>query len=186
MREAQRTLYLAPMSARFEIGMGEVYVYSGQYDEALKAADRALAIDSRNAGVYMLTAYAYAEQQSFAKAAEAAQKCIALGSAIHGRALLGYVLARSGRRTEALNMVDSLQQRWREAKARHTDPDIAIGIAQIYAGLEERQQALDWLERSVGREFYAIYLDIDPTFRTLHAEPRFQAVLKRLRLMESS
>jgi tetratricopeptide (TPR) repeat protein len=182
MREAQRTLYLAPMSARFEVGMGEVYVYSGQYDEALKTADRALAIDSRNAGAYMLRSYAYVEQQSYAKATEAAQNCVALGCDVHGRALLGYILARSGRRTEALNIVDGLQQRWREAEKRPTDPDIAIGIAQVYMGLEEQQRALDWLERSVGREFYAIYLDIDPTFRSLHGEPRFQGVLKRLRL----
>jgi len=182
MREAQRTLYLAPTSARFEIGMGEVYLYSGRYGDALKATDRALAIDSRNFGVYMLRAYAYTEQRSYAQATEAARQCIALGNEVHGRALLGYILARTGRRTEALNIVDDLQQRWREAEKRPTDPDIAIGIAQVYVGLEERQWALDWLERSVGREFYAIYLDIDPTFRSIHGEPRFQGVLKRLRL----
>jgi hypothetical protein len=29
---------------------------------------------------------------------------------------------------------------------------------------------------------YAVYLDIDPVFRSLHDEPRFREVLKRLRL----
>ena len=79
MQEARRTLYLAPMSARFELGMGEVYLSRGDYDDALKAADKALAIDSRNVGVYLLRAFAYVQQQSYAKAAEAAERCIALG-----------------------------------------------------------------------------------------------------------
>ena len=59
---------------------------------------------------------------------------------------------------------------------------MAIRIAQVYVGLEERERALDWLERSIGKEMYAVYLDIDPTFRSLHAEPRFRAMLKILRL----
>jgi len=182
MRAAQNTLYLAPMSARFESGMGEVHLYSGEYDEALKAADRALAIDSRNAEPYLLKAYAYEEQLAHAKAAEAATECIARGCDVHGRALLGYIHARSGNRAQALAIVDSLEARWRATQDRPTDPDLAIGIAQVYAGLGERARALDWLERSVGREMYAVYLDIDPTFRSLHAEPRFQALLKKLGL----
>jgi uncharacterized protein HemY len=81
-----------------------------------------------------------------------------------------------------LSIADSLQERWRQSKERFTDPDIAIGIAQVHAGLGERERALDWLERSLGREMYAVYLDIDPTFRSLHSEPRFQAMRRRLRL----
>ena len=38
---------MAPMAARFEIGIGEVYLYSGRYDDALTATNRALAIDSK-------------------------------------------------------------------------------------------------------------------------------------------
>jgi tetratricopeptide (TPR) repeat protein len=182
MRAAQSTLYLAPMSARFELGMAEVYLYSGRYDEALKAADRALAIDLRSGGAYLTKAYVYGEQRAYAKAVAAAERSIALGFDVHGRAFLGYVYAKSGRRPQALSIVDTLQQQWRDARGRLTDPDVAIGIAQVYAGLGEREQALDWLERSVGREMYASYLDIDPTFRSLHTEPRFQALLKRLGL----
>jgi len=184
IREAQRTLYMAPMAARFEIGIGEVYLYSGRYDDALTATNRALAIDSSNGGAYLVRAYAYSEQQRYAKASEAAAKCIALGCDVHGRALLGYLHARSGRRAQALTIVDTLQARWQKAQGRRTKPDIAIGIAQVYAGLGEHEPALTWLERGVGDAMYSAYLAVDPTFRSLHAEPRFQALLKRVRLAQ--
>jgi TolB-like protein/DNA-binding SARP family transcriptional activator/Tfp pilus assembly protein PilF len=180
--EAQRTLYLAPMTARFEIGAGEVYLYSGRYDEALEAADKALAVDSINAGSYLMTAYAYGEQERYDKAAEAAKKCIALGWDVHGRALLGYVYAKSGRRVEALKLVDTLTARWREKNGKLAVPDVATGIAQIYAGLGDSGRALDWLERAVGTDMYVGYLGIDPTFRSLHSEPRFRTLLKAVGL----
>ena len=182
LREAQRALYLAPMSARFEIGAGEVYLYSGRYDEALEAADRALAVDSINAGSYLLRAYAYGEQHRYDKAVEAATKCIALGWDVHGRAMLGYIYAKSGRRVEALKLVDTLTARWRERSGELAVSDVATGIAQIYTGLGDSGRALDWLERAVGTDMYVGYLGIDPTFRSLHAEPRFRTLLKSVGL----
>ena len=182
LREAQRALYLAPMSARFELGAAEVYLSSGRYDESLEAADKALAVDSINAGSYLTRAYVYAEQQRYDQAAEAAKKCIALGWDVHGRAMVGYIYAKSGRRVEALKLVDTLTASWR---ARNGDPavsDVAVGIAQIYAGLGDPGRALDWLERAVGTDMYVGYLGIDPTFRSLRAERRFRALLKKVGL----
>ena len=184
LQEAQRTLYLAPMSARFEIGVAEVFLYSGRYDEALVAADRALAIDSTNAGTYLVRAYAYGEQQLYDQAIEAARKCIALGWDVHGRSHLGYLYARAGRRVEAQRIAATLtsQRREREESGLAVPPDAATGIARVYAGLGDRARALDWLDRGVGTDSYQVYLGIDATFRSLHAEPRFRALLKKIGL----
>jgi len=175
-------LYLAPLSARFELGAAEVYVSSGRYDEALEAADKALAVDSINAGSYLTRAYVYAEQQRYDQAAEAAAKCIALGWDAHGRAILGYVYAKSGRRVEALKLVDTLTATWRDRKGELAVSDVAIGIAQIYSGLGDPRRALDWLERAVGTDMYVGYLGIDPTFRSLRGEPRFRTLLRSVGL----
>ncbi|MFN2397460.1 MAG: hypothetical protein ABR543_02265 [Gemmatimonadaceae bacterium] len=48
----------------------------------------------------------------------------------------------------------------------------------------EREQALDWLERAVETGAFILYLGIDPTFRSLHPEPRFRALLKKVGLEE--
>jgi hypothetical protein len=49
-------------------------------------------------------------------------------------------------------------------------------------GLADPGRALDWLERAVGPDMYVAYLGIDPTFRSLHAEPRFRTLLKTVGL----
>jgi tetratricopeptide (TPR) repeat protein len=184
LSEAHQTVYSSPVSARFEVGVGEVYLYSGRYDDALAAANRALALDSSIAGAHLVMAYAYGEQQRYAEAAAAAAKCIALGWDVHGRAMLGSIYTRSSRRAEAQQIIDVLQARWRTRTGALRDPDIAIGIAQVYAGLREKQRALDWLEQGARKEMYMVYLGIDPTFKSLVAEPRFRALLERVGLDE--
>ena len=57
-------------------------------------------------------------------------------------------------------------------------------VAQVYVALGDQTRALDWLERGVGTDPYLVYLGIDPTFRPLHAEPRFRVLLKKVGLDE--
>ena len=47
-----------------------------------------------------------------------------------------------------------------------------------------QEQALDWLERTVQRGRWVHVLGIYPPLRSLHAEPRFHALLKKMRLEE--
>jgi serine/threonine-protein kinase len=179
VREAQLTIYLAPLTARFEEGLGEIYLYGGQYDEAIVAADKALAHDSKYTAPYVLQAYAYAQQRMFEKAELALANCNPRACGEVGRPLLGYVYATAGRRTEALRILDTLTARWR---AQHGAPGLAYGIAQVYVGLGEPESALRWLEREAETGDSMLYTGIDPFFRSLHAEPRFRAILKKKRL----
>jgi hypothetical protein len=71
-----------------------------------------------------------------------------------------------------------LTAKWRA----RPDPGLALGLAQIHVGLGERERALEWLERGADAGAYMLYLGVDPTFRPLYGEPRFQALLKRLGL----
>ena len=181
LREARYTVYLAPMSARFEQGVGEVHLFSGRSDEALGAASRAIAFDSTYTAPYFLQAYAYTQQGKLDHAAEVLAKCMALACGDHGRAILGYVYAVSGRRAEARQVVDTLSARWTDG---NEDAGIAFGIAQVYAGLGQPERALDWLERGVETGSYMVYLGVDPLLHSLHGSPRFQALLTKLGLPE--
>ena len=62
---------------------------------------------------------------------------------------------------------------------------IAWSIATIYAGLDEREQALDWLEKAYeAREPWLLIIKTDPHLNPLHSEPRFQALLEKVGLDE--
>lgn len=181
LREAQRTMYLAPMSARFEIGLAQVLYFSGRYNEVMKPFERAIALDANYVRHYcpfrgdVLTA-----QRKYEEATKAYSECIARGA--DARQALAYAYAASGQRDKALSLLDTLRARWQDGKRVGSKDADAIGIATALMGLGEREQALDWLERSVAHGHWIIYLGINPIFRPLHAEPRFRAVLKRVGL----
>jgi tetratricopeptide (TPR) repeat protein len=176
LRAARVALYLAPTSARFESAVGEIHLFAGRYDEALAAAERALALDSTYLGSYYVRAHAYALRGSHEQARQAWRECVARGC---DATEFGYLDAITGRPAEARRVLDTLRARW--SGSGRTDAT-AIGIATVLVGLGEHEQALDWLERGTIPGTFILYLGINPYLRPLHAEPRFQAVLRRVRL----
>jgi predicted Zn-dependent protease len=166
------------MSARFENAIGEIQLCADRPDEALAAAGRALALDSAYAAPHFLRAYAYLRQRRLGDAEASLRACLARDCGDSGVALLAHVHALLGRREEALRGAAVLTAKWRA----RPDPGLALGLAQIHVGLGERERALEWLERGADAGAYMLYLGVDPTFRPLYGEPRFQALLKRLGL----
>ncbi len=92
-------------------------------------------------------------------------------------ALLGYALAKSGKETEARGV---LQELLKLSTERHVSPH---NIALIYNGLGEQDDTLAWLERGFKeRDPGTVFLKVGPKWNNLHADPRFQDVLRRLGL----
>jgi serine/threonine protein kinase/TolB-like protein/Flp pilus assembly protein TadD len=183
MRQAQLTVYMAPMSARFEIGLAQVRYFSGRYEEALKSVERAIAFDPTYATAYCpMRGHMLLGQRKYADATKVWNECSASGADV--RPDLAYVYAIAGHRDKALSLLDTLRARWHGGKPEGARDAVATNIATVLMGLDEREQALDWLERSAVRGHWTVYLGINPIFRPLHAEPRFRAILKRVGLGE--
>jgi tetratricopeptide (TPR) repeat protein len=88
---------------------------------------------------------------------------------------LGLVYGLSGRRNEALKILDDLKNR-----SNHK-PSYAADIALVYTGLNERDQAFAWLEKAYVERFNPSIL-ARPAFDMLRSDPRFQDLLRRLGL----
>ena len=85
--------------------------------------------------------------------------------------------ALSGRTAEAEG---ELARMVRAAEKRYVSP---FDIATVYAALDRPEPALDWLERAVEQRAQPINcVKQDPSFRTFHSLPRFQAILERMQL----
>ncbi len=90
---------------------------------------------------------------------------------------LGRVYARSGKRAEALKLVDELKEL---SKRQYVSSNF---IAEIHAGLGERDKAFEWLKKSFEeRSIGILFLKNDPLWDDLRSDPRFTDLVRRIGL----
>jgi tetratricopeptide (TPR) repeat protein len=92
-------------------------------------------------------------------------------------AALAYAYALSGRRADALRIIEDLKRR---SERMYIPPSL---IAFIYAGLGEKDKAFEWMEKAyVGRDFLMSVLNVEPLFDQLRDDPRFDRLTSRVGL----
>ena len=90
---------------------------------------------------------------------------------------LGHAQALAGKRSDAERVIKRLQQL---SKEQYVSP---FHIAVVYAGLEERKLALDWLEKARQERFnWVPFIKVDPILKNLQSEARFVELAKGLGL----
>ena len=69
-------------------------------------------------------------------------------------------------------------------KAKHAQ-DSAYQIAQVFAWRGEKDNAFEWLERAYKQQDAGLSeIKGDPLLKSLRADPRFNALLRKLKLPE--
>ena len=58
----------------------------------------------------------------------------------------------------------------------------AAMIAEIYIGLGDKDQALEWLHKAIDQKDMSVFLKVDPLYDPLRTDPRFGNLLKRMNL----
>ena len=87
-----------------------------------------------------------------------------------------YVLASNGKREEALRLAEKLEERKKQTYV----PSSYLGL--IYTALGEIDQAYKWLDRAFAeRDFWAIWLPVDPRYDALKTDPRFNLYAAKIR-----
>jgi hypothetical protein len=91
---------------------------------------------------------------------------------------LGYGYAVTGRRAEAQKVLDKLNE-----LSRHGFVS-AVWRAKIYAGLEEKDKAFEWLEKAYeDRSIVSVgFIKTNPMFDPLRSDLRFADLLRRTNL----
>ena len=166
-----RALFYNPLSALYRSGLGEIYLYYRQYDRAIDEINKALDLEPDRSIAYYWLGRVYLHQARYDDALAAWERTP------RGMGWLGEIYAQWGRREEALQRADELM-----AQLEGEDMYTLWGLSLIYAGLNEKDQALDWLERayaSPSPSAILTYLKVEPTLDPLRSEPRFQALLAK-------
>jgi TolB-like protein len=165
--ELQRAVELAPLSVSANVFLGRTYYWARRYDEASVHLRRALELDP-DGGWNGFLAYAYAQKGLFPEALAEAGKC---GAACLPSA--AYVHARAGHTEEALRILGQVT-----GPAGHTLPN---AVARVYAALGRPDDAMAWLEKAYQvRDYYLIFLRIEPGWDPLRSDPRFADLIRRV------
>jgi Flp pilus assembly protein TadD len=91
------------------------------------------------------------------------------------KANLAYAYAVSGMPNKATKILDELKNRSPQAYSN------APEIAMIYIGLNDKDQAMAWLEKSYAERFSPWVL-MRPCFDPLRSDPAFQDLVRRIGL----
>jgi tetratricopeptide (TPR) repeat protein len=176
IEERKKAVELDPLSPLLASALGEAYYQARQFDQTIEQNQRALTLDSTFAIGLVNIGRAYEMKGMYPQAQSAYQKILAVvpdDPAV--LALLGHECAASGRRDEALRILDKLNSL---AKTRYVP---ALYMALIYTGLGDKDQAFHWMETAVEeRTEYLVYLGSEPIADPLREDPRFAALMKRV------
>jgi Flp pilus assembly protein TadD len=174
----RRAREVDPLSPIMHALSGRLMYQAGQYDSALEFLKNALAINSELWVTHAFLGGVYERLRMFDQARAAYQRAFELSAGnTETIAFRGHILAQLGQRAEAEEAIRILMEL---SKHKYVPP---YNIAIIYAGLGEVQAALDWLEKAYeARDVRLTFLAVEPKWATMRSDPRFQALLGRLRL----
>ncbi len=179
--EVRRAQELDPVS--YETGQYDFSYYMiRDYDRSIAQARRRLAQDP-SGGLFgrWILGLALAERGEFEEAIEQLQAGMQHTPETPFAAFgLAYVYAAAGRRKDALRLLGELEAR--RARGGYVS---AYDIAVAYAGLGDSDQAFQWLDKAYEERAGGLpWVKADPRLDTLHSDPRFQDLLRRMNFPE--
>lgn len=178
LTELRRAQELDPLALIHDAVVGRHgYFFARQYDQAREQLHRALLTDPTFWIAQNFLGWVLLFQGDDPAAVAAFGKARELDDNPENLVALGYCHGVAGRRAEAMKCLDALTGL---APRRYVAP---INCALVYTGLGDRDQAFTWLEKA--REDHSQWLSeirVDPAFDPLRGDPRFDALMQRMKM----
>ena len=167
--ELRRAEELDPLSPIIGTNVADTFEQARRYDDAIVQYKRTIALDPNFGYVHNGLASTYGAKGMYPEAIAEVRKFIELSSDPTGKGFLGFCLAKSGQRAEAIKVLNELKQ---ESSERYVQ---SYAFALIYIGLGQKEDALAALEKEVSdRSPNAIFYAVNPELDELRAEPRLR------------
>lgn len=158
--------------------LGFALLLAGDYDAAIEYCWKGLEFDPNFPQSHWLLMVIYAGKGMYEETIEQCQKLSSLApDSMTFMAEVGCYYGIAGRRAEALKILNEFKEKSKKEYIR------SYLIAIIYAGLGEQDQAIEWLEKAYDEHDHSmVWLKVGPQFDSLREDPRFQALLKKMKL----
>ena len=174
--ESKQALVLDPLSYRVSTNLCVILYCAHRYDDAIRQCRQAIEINPHYYQAHTLLGASLQEEHKYAAAAAA------LGASLKeyaqepdAMAHLAAVQAALGRKDEPGRSIGELENPPRQ------QPEPYYQLAYLYSVLGDRSRAFDALEKAYReRSSDMLFLGVDPAFDSLHQDPRFSALEKKL------
>ena len=177
LNELRKASVLDPLSLQINVSLATCLIFMGDYDAAIERMKEAAELDSNHHTVHLALGYAYMRKGDLTRAVSELRQTFELEREYHALGLMGYAYAVCGKPEKARAVIEELRK---AARQRYVSP---YHIATIHAGLGEKDEALELLERLYrDRNDYLTWLKVSPELRNLHSDARFIDLLRRVGL----
>jgi len=174
----KRAQSLDPLSSVIAVNVSRMYQLQNNHEASIQNSLKLIELDPNFGPAYEYLALSYLKRGRNAEAIAAAEKAVELSnrSAI-SLADLGYVYALAGKRAEANEKIKELEEKYSRKEA------IGQYLATVYVGLGDKDKAFEWLEKDFqARSAKLTEIRWQLQFDSLHDDPRFRDLLKRMGL----
>jgi TolB-like protein/tetratricopeptide (TPR) repeat protein len=170
----EQALILDPLSSPMHAVAGQILFQARDYAGALERVRHALVLNQEFWIAHIVHAKVLAEIGRPDEALKACQRALIFsGGNTEALSMKGWVLATSGRRGEAREVLSALE---RTSESRFVPP---YNIALVQAGLGETAAAFASLERGFDeRDPHMVFLTVDPKWDALRGDERFDSLLR--------
>jgi serine/threonine-protein kinase len=177
MAEVKRAQQLDPLSAVIAANVGNHYYGRGDLNAASEEYKKAIELNPNLGLARSFLGLTYLKQGREQEAMVELQKGVEVtGRASQELGALGYGYGVMGKRAEAAAVLRELEEKY----ARRESP--GLYLAEVYAGLGEKDQAFAWLEKDFqARSSLLIFINIFP-LEPLRDDPRYTDLLQRVGL----
>ncbi|MBI4583475.1 MAG: protein kinase [Planctomycetes bacterium] len=175
----ERALRFNPESVPLQTELACTAYYAGGYEATTQYALEALELDKGFILAHLQLGRAYEQLGEHERSIETLEKARELTGGEWSDILgeLAYSYGRSGKTEQAEAILREMVER---KKSAFVDP---YPLAFAYLGLGDKEKALAALEEALEvRSQWVPWLKVEPKFFSLRSEPRFQALLERLKL----
>jgi len=173
---------LDPRSAIIKAAAGMLLFYAREYEAALDKTRQALDLDPGLIPAHRVSRWIYQTIGRYEEALAAYQNEKSFSGAANEEwpVPLAQIQASGGRLAEAQAAI----KRGVQSPLVKRNPEVlSLGIAQAYALMGERDQALSWLAKAeAARAPGFAFVLVDPLLDNLRADPRFVGLLKKAKL----
>lgn len=174
--EYKRALELDPFSLQVNANLATTYYLKGEHDIAISHLEQTLELEPDYMPTHFVLGNAYIQKGNWEAAISEFEFIYRMDEEAYlALGFMGYAHAMAGRRAEAENLRNILRD---VALRKYVSP---YGIMIICVALGQKDQAMELLEQlyEEGND-WLVWLRASPKLKSLHSDPRFQDLLRRI------